>query len=67
MIPIQGFLQAPTSEQLLFVACLAAVVYGLVRGRRATGDSALVALLVVVGFFILAVAALNWVAAGGAL
>ena len=66
MIPLQGFLHAPVMDQLIFTLSCVAVVYGIVRSSREAG-SAFVGLLIVIGFFVLALGAMSWIAAGGAL
>ncbi len=53
-------------DQLIFTLSCVAVVYGIVRSSREAG-SAFVGLLIVIGFFVLALGAMSWIAAGGAL
>ena len=66
MIPLEGFVHAPVMDQLIFILSCAAVIYGIVRSSRESG-SAFIGLLIVIGFFVLALGAMSFIAAGGAL
>lgn len=66
MTPLNGFLHAPVIDQLIFTLSCAAVIYGIVRPDRRAGG-AFLGLLIVLGFFVLALGAMSYVAAGGGL
>lgn len=63
MIPIEGFIHAPVSDQAIFIGACIAVVYGIARTNRECG-SAFTGLLVVVAFCFLALCAMCAIAAG---
>lgn len=66
MIPLEGFIHAPFFDQVSFILACAATIYGIVRSERECG-SAFTGLLIVIGFFMLALGAMSYVAAGGSL
>lgn len=66
MIPLDGFVHAPVTDQVIFLCSCAAVIYGIMRSSRESG-SAFLGILIVIGFFVLALAAMSYIAAGGAL